>query len=157
MRAYDFEKSIGYWMFLGSHGFFRALSTLLAPHGVTYRQSQVLGWLALREELTQSELATLMMIEPPSLVGVLDRMEQMKLIQRTPCAKDRRKRLIRLTDAASGPWEKVVEAALQVRAAAAEGLSASELKQLTGLLKRVSNNLDQFNQAGCPTAEGVNP
>ncbi len=70
MLQYDFEESIGYWLVLSSQTYLRALNTELAPHGLTMRQSQVLGWLALEGPLTQNELATRMMIEPLGEPGI---------------------------------------------------------------------------------------
>ncbi|MEZ6073592.1 MAG: hypothetical protein R3C10_25775 [Pirellulales bacterium] len=43
----------------------------LTPHGITFRQMQVMAWLMLEGELSQNELASRMIIEPPTLVGVL--------------------------------------------------------------------------------------
>ncbi len=57
MQPYDFEESIGYWLTVVSQAYHRALNERLAPHGITYRQSHVIGWLMLEGELTQAELA----------------------------------------------------------------------------------------------------
>ena len=42
---HDFEASVGYWVTVSALAFRKSLNEELAPHGVTYRQSQVLGWL----------------------------------------------------------------------------------------------------------------
>ena len=76
MLHHDFEESVGYWLITTAHGYQRALNERLAPEGITYRQCQVLGYLALEGPLPQSELAGRMQIEPPTLVGILDRMER---------------------------------------------------------------------------------
>src|SRR5437773_2558203 len=75
MQPYDFEESVGYWLTVVTQAYHRALNEQLAPYGVTYRQSHVLGWLMVEGELTQGELARRMMIDPPTLVRILDRME----------------------------------------------------------------------------------
>ena len=82
MLEYDFENSVGYWICQASHAFQRAFNEELAPQGVTYRQAQVLGCLALEGRLSQTDLADRMRIEPPTLVGILDRMEQGGWIRR---------------------------------------------------------------------------
>jgi len=140
--SYDFEESLGYWITLATQAFHRALGEEVAPHGITYRQSLVLGWLAFEGELSQAELATKMMVEPPTLVGILDRMERDGWITRNSCPADRRKKLIRPTEAAEPVWEKIAESARLVRARAAEGLSDQELKTLKHLLIRVKENLE---------------
>jgi MarR family transcriptional regulator for hemolysin len=125
--VYDFEESIGYWLTMATQAFHRALSEEVAPHGITYRQSMVLGWLALEGELSQAELASKMMVEPPTLVGILDRMERDGWITRNGCPSDRRKKLIRATTAAEPVWEKIAHGGRRIRnAQAALGTSHAE-------------------------------
>jgi MarR family transcriptional regulator for hemolysin len=138
---YDFQQSIGYWLTMTTQGYHRAVSDELVPHGITYRQSMVLGWLALEGELSQTELASKMMVEPPTLVGILDRMERDGWISRHNCPSDRRKNLIRANPAAEPVWEKIVECAMRVRRKATHGLTDRQLATLKKLLRRVSQNL----------------
>jgi len=138
---YDFDKSIGYWLTTATQSYHRAVSDELVPHGITYRQSMVLGWLALEGEQSQAELATRMMVEPPTLVGILDRMERDGWITRHNCPCDRRKNLIRANPAAEPVWEKIVECATRVRTRATTGLSDRQLATLKSLLGRVQRNL----------------
>ena len=51
MLTYDFEESIGYWLILSSQAYRRVISEELAPHGITFRQAQVLGCLVHLGEL----------------------------------------------------------------------------------------------------------
>jgi MarR family transcriptional regulator for hemolysin len=137
---YDFEESIGYWICATHHAFMGALRDQLAPHGITFRQAEVLGLLALEGPLSQADLANRMMIEPPSLVGTLDRMEASGLLERKPCAEDRRKNLIHVLPAAERMWDRIASCARQVRAQATEGLSHEEINSLKELLERVRDN-----------------
>ncbi len=141
MLLYDFEESVGYWLTLATQAFHRAVGEEVAPHGITYRQSMVLAWLALEGELSQAELATKMMVEPPTLVGILDRMERDGWITRNSCPSDRRKKLIRATTTAEPVWEKIAEGGRRVRARATEGLTDEERETLKRLLSRVTQNL----------------
>ncbi|MFO0918962.1 MAG: MarR family transcriptional regulator [Planctomycetaceae bacterium] len=141
MQPYDFEESIGYWLTVATQAYHRALNERLAPFGVTYRQSHVLGWLMLEGELTQAELARRMMVEPPTLVRILDRMEALGWISREDCPGDRRRKLIRLTDAAEPAWANMVSCAREVRQTAGRGLSADEQYVLKDLLRRIGDNL----------------
>jgi MarR family transcriptional regulator for hemolysin len=138
---YDFEESIGYWLSMTTQAYHRAVTEELSPYGITYRQSMVLGWLALEGEMSQTELAAKMMVEPPTLVGILDRMERDGLIARHNCPSDRRKKLIRASAAAEPVWDKIVECAKRVRERAIEGLSKQEVTTLRGLLERVAKNV----------------
>ena len=140
---YDFEQSVGFWLTLTTQTYHRAICDELAPHGITYRQSMVLGWLALEGELSQTELANKMMIEPPTLVGILDRMERDCWIARHDCPADRRKKIIRADPAAEPVWEKIVNCAVRIRRRATEGLSERQLATLRKLLNKIQSNLQQ--------------
>jgi MarR family transcriptional regulator for hemolysin len=153
---YDFHQSIGYWLTMTTQAYHRAVSDELLPHGITYRQSMVLGWLALEGELSQIELANKMMVEPPTLVGILDRMERDGWISRHNCPSDRRKNLIRANPAAEPVWEKIVECAMRVRGRATHGLSERQLATLKRLLRRVNQNLKNIEVASPVANESVN-
>jgi homoprotocatechuate degradation regulator HpaR len=58
--------------------------------GLTEQQWRVLRVLWDIEEISHSELAKLTLISPPSLVGVLDRLRAMDLIERRRSGLDRR-------------------------------------------------------------------
>ncbi len=144
---YDFEESVGYWMVLAAQAYQKSLNDELAPHGITFRQCQVLGWLVLEGELSQVDLAARMMIEPATLVGVLDRMQRNQWISRTHSSSDRRRKLIRVDPRAREIWKQVVCCARRVRARAVVGLSKRQSAMLMKSLQHVLNNLsgDEVN------------
>ena len=141
MLDYDFEQSVGFWLVRTSLAYERALNLELAPKGITFRQAQVLGCLALEGELTQVDLAERMHVEPPTLVGILDRMERDGWIARHDCPTDRRKKMIRARPQAEPIWAEIVQCARRIRARATVGLDARELAQLKQLLEVVLANL----------------
>ncbi|TWT43134.1 MarR family winged helix-turn-helix transcriptional regulator [Botrimarina hoheduenensis] len=139
--VYDFDQSVGFWLATTHQTYMRAFQETLSPHGITYRQAQVLGWLAAEGPLSQRELAERMLIEPPNLVGVLNRMEGAGLIERGACASDRRKNTIRPLPAALTLWRKIAACGRQIRERAVEGLKPAEREQLKKLLAKVRDNL----------------
>ena len=141
MLQYDFEASVGYWVVVTAHAFRKALNEELAPHGVNYRQWQVLAWLAIEGCLSQAELADRMDIEPATLVTVLSRMERDGWITRESCLEDRRKKLVRPTPAANPVWEKGVQCARKVRSLATRGFSEQEVTQVREFLAAMQENL----------------
>lgn len=142
MRHYDFEESIGYWLCITAGAMQQAINDELSKHGITYRQFQVLGWLVHDgEQLTQAELAAKMMIEPPTLVGLLDRMEQQGWITRAGCPSDRRKKLVCIAPAAEAVWETMVEALLHVRGKATSRLAPEQVESLKEILRVVHGTL----------------
>ena len=143
MLEYDFENSVGYWVCQASHALQRAFNEELAPQGVTFRQAQVLGCLAFEGRLSQTDLAERMRIEPPTLVGILDRMERDGWIRRGGDASDRRRKLVEVLPAAKPAWAKIVAVAKRVRSRATRGMTATQLAQLKKLLTIVQSNLDE--------------
>lgn len=141
MLHYDFEESVGFWLGRAWNAYERAINAELMPRGVTFRQAQVLGFLALEGDLSQVELAERMKVEPPTVVGILDRMERDGWIARIDCALDRRKKLIRPTAQAEPIWAVIVEVAVGVRSRAIEGLTTEQASQLKHLLHVVEKNL----------------
>ncbi len=97
MLQYDFENSVGCWLAMTSQAMRRNLANELASEGITSRQWEVLCWIAMEGELSQSELSDRIGIEAPTLVGVLDRMERDGWLERFSCPKDRRRKRMRVT------------------------------------------------------------
>lgn len=142
LQSYDFEQSAGYWLILAARAYQKAFEEELAPHRITYRQAQVLGWLVLDGELSQVELADRMMIEPATLVGVLDRMQRDGLIRRTSVDSDRRKKVIQICDSAGEVWDNVIACGQRVRATATQGLSDRQITTLFKTLQTIMRNLE---------------
>ena len=125
-----------------AHLFERAMADELTPQGITFRQCQVLAWLAMEGGgLSQVELAERMNIEPPTLVSVLDRMERDGLVVREACPDDRRKKRIKPLPKAGPVWKKIVASAERVRGLALHGMTTEEVATLRALLGRVRENL----------------
>jgi DNA-binding MarR family transcriptional regulator len=141
MLDYDFENSVGYWVFATAHALACAMNEELVAHGITSRQWEVLACISHDGELSQSELAERMHIEAPTLVGVLDRMERDGWIQRITDDNDRRRKLIRPTERAEEQWGRMVACGLAVRARATQGLDEAELRKLRETLKTMCENM----------------
>jgi MarR family transcriptional regulator, transcriptional regulator for hemolysin len=137
----DFEESVGHWAHMLSRAFERALNEELAPYGITLRQCQVLGWLALEQELTQSQLAERLRLEPPTLVRILDRMEEAGWVARHPAPDDRRKKLIRPTKRVKPVWERIRSCIRAVRARAMQGIALDDLLSARRVLTAMHSNL----------------
>lgn len=141
MLNYDFEESVGYWITTANQAYLRVFNERLEPTGISFRQAQLLGFLASEGPMSQIDLASRMMIEPPSLVGILDRAEEAGLIERRPCPDDRRRKLIHPLPEAEEMWEQIAECGRQVRRQAVHGMSAEEVQTLRKLLEKVRENV----------------
>lgn len=148
MEKYDFEASIGYWIAVTFHVYQQRLNEALVPFGITFRQFQVLAWLAHEGELSQSELVDRLLVEPPTLVGILDRMQREGWIERHCSDVDRRRKQIRLRDDAQVVWGQVVQCLRSAREEATRGMSDEEVGLLRELLGRVHDNLLSSDDRG---------
>jgi MarR family transcriptional regulator for hemolysin len=82
-----------------------------------------------------------MTIEPPTLAGILDRMERSGWISRLPHPTDKRRKLVRLEPRIGPVWEQLAACSLRVRARAVQGLPPEQLTALREGLAAVQENL----------------
>lgn len=142
MLKFDFEESVGCWLTLTYQSLRRDMARELAAEGITSRQWEVLCWIAIEGELSQSELSERIGIEAPTLVGILDRMERDGWLERFSCPKDRRRKRMRVTPRAEEEWERISACAKRVRQKAVQGISSDELLLLRSLCERIRSNIN---------------
>lgn len=142
-REFDVTQHIGYALTQTDSACQLALTAELAPYGITVRQSQILGWIRKKGDLSQCQLARFLTIEPATLVGILERMERDGLILRISDRSDRRRKLIRFNRHGEELAETVVECSARVCARALQGLSPEQIDLLHELLKRILENLSK--------------
>jgi MarR family transcriptional regulator for hemolysin len=149
LLKYDFEESVGCWVVSTAHALHKALNEELSHHGITYRQWQVLAWLALEGELAQAELSERIGIEAPTLAGVLDRMARDGWIERESSPSDRRKKLVRPAPRAEQVWSRMVACARKVRARALAGIDERRIRELRATLGAIRGNLGAVRDRTC--------
>lgn len=88
----------------------------------------------------QCDLARAIGVEAPSLVRTLDQLTDQGLIERRPCANDRRTKRVYLTPQATPLLEKIDAIASQARTEILAGISEDELATLDDLLTRIEKN-----------------
>ncbi|MEX2138779.1 MAG: MarR family transcriptional regulator [Pirellulales bacterium] len=155
LQPHDFEDSVGYWICRASRAFEKAMNDELAPRGITYRQAQVLWLLAHEGSLSQTDLAERMRIEPPTLVGILDRMEREGWIRRESDDQDRRRKFVAPLAKAKPVWSKIIACSDKIRARGNEGLSDDDQQLLKRLLDRIIENLSDDNSPPGPPPEST--
>ncbi len=141
MLRFDFEESPGWWIIRTARVLKQTMATELRPLGITYRQCQVLASIARHGPLSQADLARDLAIEPPTLTGVISRMERDGWVERRPCPGDARKKLVHPLPRAEDVWDRIVATAEPLRRRAAHGLSQRDLENLHSLLRRIGANV----------------
>ena len=119
----------------------RALDAELARENITFRQWEVLAWIAWEGDQSQVELAERLNLEAPTPAGILSRMERDGWLERYSCTRDRRKKRIRATRKAETVWSRIVECAETVRAKATQGFSQDELELFRQMCEHIRRNL----------------
>ncbi len=92
------------------------------------------------EGLTQRELAGLMAIENPTLVRLLDSLEEQNLIERRLCPRDRRARRLHLTENGRSFMNELTARADQLREEMLEGISDKDIEMALGVFQRILEN-----------------
>jgi MarR family transcriptional regulator for hemolysin len=134
----------------------RTLTARLAEAGITFRQWEVLAWLASNGDVSQAELAECMGIEPHTLAGVVRRMERDGWLNRRSCTDDRRRNRLAPTEKAEQIWEQAMEICREVREQAITGFTPAELSLLKKLCTDIRENLSPQAPAGTPCEKAVN-
>jgi len=95
------------------------------------------------EGLTQRELAGLMAIENPTLVRLLDSLEQQHLIERRACPNDRRARRLHLTDPGREFMEVLSARANALRDEMLDGISENEIESALKVFHKILDNAEK--------------
>lgn len=95
------------------------------------------------EGLTQRELAGLMAIENPTLVRLLDSLEQQGLIERRACPNDRRARRLHLTDSGREFMEVLTARADALRSRMLDGVSEADIDVALKVFHKIMDNAEK--------------
>lgn len=119
----------------------RALDEALQPYGLTAPQLGLLNRLLTEDGLVQAELGRRMLIEPATLTGMLQRMEQAGWVGRRRDTDNHRLQRVWLTDQARESLPELHRIQDRHRARALHGLKPEKLTVLESMLAQVESNL----------------
>lgn len=135
----------------------RVMQPVFQDHGVSASQWGVLRTLHRAERegaagLHLTDLGDRLLVRPPSITGVVGRLERMGLLVRKTSATDLRAKEVRLTPAGKGLLGRMTAAhRMEVRAVLG-GLAPSEQAQLCVLLERLASHLERLARDGTNSA-----
>ncbi|WAJ30413.1 MarR family winged helix-turn-helix transcriptional regulator [Antarcticirhabdus aurantiaca] len=133
----------GYLANHAARAFNREVDAALKPHGLTMALIGPLLLLSWKGPLLQRDLVRSSAVRQPAMVALLDRLETMALIARSPSSNDRRASVVELTDAGREAAMIGGQALIDGNTKALEGFSREEAACLVGLLQRLIVNLDR--------------
>ncbi len=146
----EFEESLAYWIFAAGFAIETALNEELAPVGITHRQVQILGALAVHGQAAQNELAEVMRVEPSSVVRLLDRMERAGWITRESDPVDRRKKIVRPTEKVEPVWQQIKARGMRAKERGLQGLTEEQVATARQVLRTIRQNLTGDSEYPCP-------
>ncbi len=132
----------------------RSAEALLAPHGITVGEFDVLA--ALRRGgngavLTPTTLARVAMISPAGMTNRLDRLAAAGLIERRPDPDDRRGSLVRLTSAGHATADRAIDDLVAAENEFLRNLTRPEQQHLDHLLdKLIDRDVPVRTEAAAP-------
>jgi len=145
MKKFDYENSIGFITYSVSKTFQKAFDIELRRKiGITIAQSKVIFALYLHSGLTQRELADKIGVESPTLVPIIDKMEEDGYVQRKFDPHDRRIKRVYTTSKTDSLWDSMMECAAQVRKVSTKEVSEQEIKSALEVIKKITENLKTY-------------
>ena len=111
--------------------------------GLTRSQWQVLAHLAQNEGIHQGKLAELLDVEPITLGRIVDKLETLRLVKRSPHPTDRRRWLLHLMPVARSRLQQAGEYGDATRREALAGVSEEDIQHLLKTLQALKQNLTQ--------------
>jgi DNA-binding MarR family transcriptional regulator len=109
--------------------------------GLTRAQWQVVAHVNRHEGINQSALADILEVEPNTLARIVDRLEASGFVERRQHARDRRLRLLHLTDKARPILDRMRAMGQATREEALAGLPTAERDCLIDTLLHMKSNL----------------
>jgi MarR family transcriptional regulator for hemolysin len=114
------------------------LDLVFKPLGVTDATWRVLFFLyKTNQDIMQKDLANELGIEGPTLVRLLDKLEQQDLIVRKLAAHDRRGKTVHLTDSAEPVMSQLLDIAVSTRTRLLADVSDEDLEICVSVLDRI--------------------
>jgi DNA-binding MarR family transcriptional regulator len=125
----------------------RVMNPYFAQFGISGAQWGVLVTLdRCKAEYSQgmrlSDLGELLLVRPPSVTGVVDRLERSGLVTRATQPNDLRAKLVKLTPRGSKLVERIASAHNRQIDRVFAGLSATQLQRLQRLLVQMTSHLE---------------
>ncbi len=117
-------------------------------HGLTYSQFSILLFLMKNQDhkVTQKDIAEATHVTHPTVIGLLDRLEEKGLVIRKVDEENHRYKNILLTERAKALLDEHYHVTRQSDAEMVEGLTEEERHELTRLLATVYRNLLQMEK-----------
>jgi MarR family transcriptional regulator for hemolysin len=145
LKDLDYKNSVAFISRNASKALEKALDEeLLHTSGLPGAKWKVVIALAIRNGLSQKELADFLSLDASSLVPVIDRLEQDQFVTRKPDPKDRRNNRVFVTKKSESIVGSVVDSILNLRKIAYRNIPARDIETTKKVLEKVIENTESF-------------
>jgi DNA-binding MarR family transcriptional regulator len=127
------------------------LNQVLRPFGLTYPRYEVLGVLSFSREgrLSMGKIAARWKVHPATLTSTVDRLEARGLVSRLPDLDDRRSIVAKITPTGEELFDAAT-AAINAAGFGLPGLTRTQLRDLTGIMREVRRSYHGFASSARP-------
>ena len=144
----DYKNSVGLILRTADKSLELALDSQMKDRcGLTASQWKVIIVLSIREGITQRELANFIAVEGPTLVPIIDKMEDTGYLVRKADPNDRRSNKIFLTTKSANLVEEIINTILDFRVVITKGISKSDIERTKAVLNKMMQNTEDFMQS----------
>jgi MarR family transcriptional regulator, transcriptional regulator for hemolysin len=145
MKKFDYENSLGFMVYSASKIMQKAFDLELRNKaGITITQSKVMFTLYMHSGPTQRELADKIGVESPTLVPIIDKMEEDGYVERKPDPQDRRIKRIYTTLKTDSLWDSMMDCAAHIRKVSTKNVSEQEIKSTIAIIRTITENLTSY-------------
>ena len=116
------------------------LEERLRPGGVPIEQFRILEALDANEKLAMGEIATISLIDPPTLTKIMDKMVSEGWVYRAPDPNDRRRVLILLAPAGKALYKRLRGISTAQEQRIVDQLQSDKAAELKNLLRELISN-----------------
>ena len=138
MAIEQFTRSLPMMLYRSLDAVMPRFRKIFSDFGLTEQQWRVLRVLWERQDVTRNELSGIALIPAPSLVGVVDRLQGMGLVERRRSDADRRKVYVLATQKGGELEAKVMPQVASAYAALKQSVDAETWEQVLKGLQQIS-------------------
>ncbi|MCL4436592.1 MAG: MarR family transcriptional regulator [Thaumarchaeota archaeon] len=113
----------------------------LAKAGLSLPQFEVLRVISAKGPMSMGALSREMVVTPPNITGLIDRLEKQSLVKRAANANDRRASIIELTDAGKNLYDVLAKQQRTFLQNVLNALTSDERETLSTLLSRLRDEI----------------
>lgn len=124
----------------------RAFQERLEGAALSVAEARTLYLVSRNEGMRQVDLANLLEVQPIAMARLIDRLQQMRLVERRPVPEDRRAYQIYLLPEARPALDQLEKEASGLRRQITEGLSPDEVNALHDALSNMRTNLQTLTK-----------